>query len=133
MITAIFVLVLVSTVLLLMLNLSTQSAKSTVDIYLKEQTALVARSATEYAMLAVSGHDNGADCIETINLDYGNYDVNMSLHYLGNALPCSAGHILDNTVQTTSSNATVIIDTTVTFDAGNGEEVSYFRRTLQKL
>ncbi len=116
----------------LMISLTSTTAKQTSDIYVSEQTKLLAKSATELALLAISGHNNSANCIENINFTYDtNYDVNMSLYYIGNSLPCNASHLLANAISTPESNGTVIIDTYVTFN-GSSEPIRYHRRTIQK-
>jgi type II secretory pathway component PulK len=129
---AIIVMITIATLMALMISLSTTTAKQTSDIYVSEQTKLLARSATELALLAISGHNNNANCIENINFTYQkNYDVNMSLYYIGNSLPCNHSHLLANNIATSESNGTVIIDTYVTFK-GSSEPIRYHRRTIQK-
>jgi len=136
-ITAIIILVIISTLMVLMFSLSSQTVKQTGDIYLKEQTQLLARSATEYAILAISGHERNATskCVENINMQYPatnpQYDINVSIYYIGKNLPCSSSHILDNNISTADSNGTVIIDTVVTYLQSN-EPIRYHRRTIQK-
>jgi len=79
---AIIVMITIATLMALMISLSTTTAKQTSDIYVSEQTKLLARSATELALLAISGHNNSANCIENINFTYQtNYDVNMRKNY----------------------------------------------------
>ena len=134
---AIFLMVLVATLMVLSFSLSTQTAKQTGDIYLQEQGQLLARSATEFALLAISGHNNSNDCIENINLNYPEgapvFDINMTLYYIGNGLPCNNDHLLANNIETAESNGTVLIDTIVSYtDPGTNETVRYFRRTIQK-
>lgn len=134
MLTAIFILVLIATVMTLMLMLTTTTADKTANIYLKEQTHLIARSATEFALLAASGHDySGGTCLENINLSYDDYNVSIQLYYIGNALPCNVSHILANNISTPDSNGTVIIDTVVTYPINPNQNARYARRTLQKL
>ena len=133
MLTAIFILVLIATVMTLMLTLTTTTADKTANIYLKEQTHLIARSATEFALLAASGHDYNSSCLENINLLYDDYNVSIQLYYIGNALPCNPNHILANNIATADSNGTVIIDTVVTYPLNADQNVRYARRTLQKL
>lgn len=136
-ITAIFLMVLVATLMALALSLSTQSVRQTGNLYLQEQAQLLAKGATEIAMLAVSGHDNSADCIETINMRFpeGNplFDINLSLYYIGTNLPCHANHILANNIASAESNGTVLIDTFVRYrEPDSNESITYHRRTLQK-
>ena len=122
----------IATLMALMISLTSTTAKQTSDIYVSEQTKLLAKSATELALLAISGHNNSANCIENINFTFKtNYDVNMSLYYIGNTLPCKPSHLLANAISTPESNGTVIIDTYVTFK-GSSEPVRYHRRTIQK-
>lgn len=136
-ITAIIILVFMATLLVLMLSLSTQSAKQTGDVYIKEQAELLARSATEYALLAISGHktDTTNGCVEKIDLRYPanapSFDINVSIYYIGKNLPCTSSKILDNNISTSDSNATVIIDTFVT-NLQSDEPIRYHRRTIQK-
>ncbi|WP_457594158.1 type II secretion system protein [Hydrogenimonas sp.] len=134
---AIFLMVLVATLMVLSFSLSTQTAKQTGDIYLREQGQLLARSATEFALLAISGHDNSINCIEQINMQYPQgapvFDINLSLYYIGNGLPCSANHLLANAIATDESNGSVLIDTIVSYtDPGTNEQVKFHRRTIQK-
>lgn len=139
--TAIIFLVLVATISALTLSFSTQAVKQTSDVFLKSQAELLAQSATEYALLAISGHEMNATngCVENINLLYpvndGNYthEANVSIMYIGNSLPCNAISILSNTLDTNDSNRTVIIDTIVsTNPAISTEPIRIHRRTIQK-
>lgn len=136
--TAILFLVVISTISILALSLSTQSAKQTTDNYLKIQAELIAKSATEFALLAMSGHNYSLNCLETISIKYPettNYthEANVSIMYIGNGLTCNTSHILDDNVTTTDSNRTVIIDTIVTTNpAITTEPIRIHRRTIQK-
>ena len=134
--TAILFLVLVATISVLALSLSTQSAKQTTDIFLKTQAEILAKSSTEYALLAMSGHDYSSNCLETINATYDNmFDINISIRYIGNGITCAnpSTHILDNTINTSDSNRTVIIDTIVsTQDGIASEPIRIHRRSIQK-
>ena len=115
-ITAIIIMILLATLLTLSISLSSQSVKQTTDIFLKAQAELLARSATEYALLAISGHDRdgSGNCLEDLTIGYNNtHTATISIMYIGNTLPCSSGRILDNSITTNESNVTVIIDTIV--------------------
>jgi len=134
---AIFLMLLVATLMVLAFSLAAQTKKQTGDIYMQEQAQILGRSATEFALLAISGHENNASCIEQINLQFPQnapiYDVNMTLFYLGRNLVCNGGHLLANNVVTDESNGTVMIDTIVSYtDPATGEEVRFHRRTIQK-
>lgn len=146
--TAIVFIVLVATISMLALSLSSTTVKQTSDIYLKEQAELLLQSSTEFAILAISGHEINAtnnNCLNQINARFPKsgadaiFDINMTIHYMGSGLPTGlAGgvprcNILSNTVATADSNLTVIIDTTVSSVAGvTTEPIRLHRRTLQK-
>ena len=133
--TAIILLVAIATLMALMLSFSSQTAKQTGDIYLKEEAELLAKSATEFALLSISGHDNNTSCIEHINMRYPaanpRYDINMTLYYIGNGMPCNLANELADNIATADSNGTVIIDTVVT-NTESDEPVRFHRRTIQK-
>ena len=128
---AIIVMITIATLMALMLSLSSTTAKQTTDIYVSEQTKLLAKSATELALLAISGHNNSLNCINNINFTFQtNYSVTMKLYYIGNSLPAGCNTIA-NTISTKESNGTVIIDTYVDYN-GSSEPIRYHRRTIQK-
>ena len=138
-ITAIIFIVLVATIAALALSFSTFSTKQTSDLFLREQAELLVQSGTEYALLAISGHDinttNG--CLNAINAQYPQagaaaiFDINITINYMGSGLPAGC-NILSNTVATSDSNITVIIDTIVTDHNLSTEPIRLHRRTIQK-
>lgn len=137
-VTAIVILITVATLMTLMMSLSSTSVKTTMDLYLKEQAELLARSATEYALLAISGHDNSNNCIETINISYPEsdptHDANVSIMYIGEGIQ-NCTPVLANDINTSESNLTVIIDTVVSVNQANTgvtEPIRVHRRTIQK-
>lgn len=140
-ITAIIFILLVATLGALALSLSSQGSKQTGDLYLKTQAELLARSATEYALLAISAHEINATngCVNQINALYPNannplFDINVTINYLGRGLPAApVCNILSNAVQESESNITVLLDTFVqTHDGVSTEPIRFYRRTLQK-
>ncbi len=140
-ITAIIIMVAVALLMSLMLTLTHASLKATTDVYLKEQAELLARSATEYTMLAISGHDNNNSCIEHVNINYPNamtptHEANVTVYYFfGNGAPANCNTVLDNTIVTKESNMTALIDVWVSVDMNNTgitEPIVIHRRTLQK-
>lgn len=132
---AIVILVLIGTLMGLMLSFTTTTAKQTEDLYLKEQEELIARSATEYALLKISGNDwSKGECINKIyDLNgYKNFDIDITIYYFGKGLPSSC-NILDNNIYTKESNGTVLIDVFVsTTDPLSSEKIRFHKRTLQK-
>jgi len=136
-ITAIIILVLVSTLMALMMSLSATSVKQTSDLYFKEQAELLSRSAAEYGLLAISGHDNSVNCLENINLTYGDaYNMSIEFYYIYDSRPTpSCGHILADNIATNKSTLTTIMDVKVEVDqavTGITEPIVIQRRTIQK-
>ena len=130
MITAIFVIVIMSTVAMLVFSLSGKMVKGTAIQYRTEQAALLARSYTELAVMAVIHHERNATshCIENIDGNVtdlipgtntsgatvdngGGYSVQTRIYYIGNGLSCSSVRILNpSTPIVTNYNTTLAHD-----------------------
>lgn len=145
-ITAIFVMVLMATVAMFVLNLSGKIVKTTTAQYQREQAMLLAKSYTEYAVMAVMANDrNGTgNCLETITGDIGNnpaigdgYQARVEIHYIGNNQQvASCGTILSNAVITPKSPLTIVVDTYIEYkdpDNTAADWLRFHRRTLQKI
>ncbi len=158
MLTAIFVIVLMATVAILVMNMSGKIIKETTAQYQKEQAALLAKSYTEYAIMAVMSNDRnttGNDCIEDIDGRIGD-DVNNGEGYLVNTRvayisdsnarvsTCAATRILDDDGITTAESAlSIIVDVYVRYRDPDHPNIgtapasvpwlTYHRRTLQKI
>ena len=162
MLTAIFVIVLMATVAMLVMNLSGKIIKETTAQYQKEQAAILAKSYTEYAIMAVMSNDRNAtgnDCIENIDGRIG-ADVNNGQGYLINTRiayisdndatngssvsTCAATRILDSSgISTPESALNIIVDVYVRYRDPDHPNittapntvpwVTYHRRTLQKI
>jgi hypothetical protein len=134
MITAIIVVLIISTIMALSLALTAQTGKRTVDLYLYEQVALHAKSAAELALLDIA---QGGPCttVAPYTID-GFYDVNVSLRYIyTNPSPCSLA-LTYFEVATPEQNGSVLMDVTVSVRADQNlstEPIRYFRRSIQKL
>jgi len=128
MIMAISVIVIIATIMALSMSLTTQTTKRTNDLYLYEQATLLAKSATEYALLKIS--ENG--CINNLNFTQDIYDVNISMRYIYTA-PSGCNDYF--TISTPESNGTVLMDVAISVTDKNisPEPIRYFRRTIQKL
>ncbi len=180
MVTAIFVIIVMATVAMLVFNMSGKMIKGTTIQYRTEQAALLARSYTELAVMAVTDHDRHpaggtASCVEHINgvvnsiipgqtpiagtssTNGGGYDVNTTIYYLGNNLPCTEKMKLNDSTDaarsstTISSNpyhstanpaddiAAILVDVEVRYKDPNADDpsktpwITYHRRTLQKI
>jgi hypothetical protein len=148
MVTAIFVILILATISVLVLNTAGQITQNTTLQYRQEQAALLAKSYTEFAIMSVLNHDKTAgigSCVENINsgniLGGANYSARVAIYYIGNNLPCTAGNIL-NTTPITQNLAVgvpyspdVIIDVFVSYtDSLNpAKNITYHRRSLQKI
>lgn len=90
MLVAIFTIVLLSLVASYIFYASSSITKEGNLQYQKEQAILLARSYTEYAVMAVSANDRTNKCIDTINTDIGTpdsgngYKVYVKITYIGN-------------------------------------------------
>ena len=105
MIMAIFFMIVIATLLTYMLATTTETAKRTTNTYVNEQAQLLAKSATEYAILHVSGFDrSGADgilgnaddtCSPGFNSQYpvagasAIFDINITINYYGLGAGCA--------------------------------------------
>lgn len=145
MIMAIIVIVVLTTIMALSLHLTSQTTKQTTDIYLREQAVLLAQSAAEYTLLAISGYPRGTNgnttCLGSVSAKYPSntnpiFNINVNIGYIG--LNCQAfsgsGYNYIPTITTPESNGTVLLDITVTSaPSASTEPIRYFRRTIQKL
>lgn len=134
MITAIIVVLIISTIMALSLALTAQTGKRTVDLYLYEQVELHAKSAAELALLDIA--QNGpCTTIAPYTID-SFYDVNVSLKYIyTNPSPCSTA-LTYFEIATPEQNGSVLMDVTVSVRADQNistEPIRYFRRSIQKL
>ena len=144
MIIAIAFLLLTAVLMVIMINMTAQTTKRTGDIYFQEQAHLLAKSATEFALLAISGHNRaGGNCLTSINAEYpaagagSIFDINTTIRYIGLASlggTCDGTDSLIDTISTPESNGTIIVDTYVTTSANVNltEPIRFHRRTMQK-
>lgn len=135
MITAIFVLLILATVSMLVLNLSATTSNSTTTQYRHEQAALYAKSYTELAIMSVLDYNRtlNSNCVETIsgnipNLasynDGSGYKVTTDISYIGNGstagtLPPCTNVLNTNAIATTSvplgNTPAIIVDVYVSY------------------
>jgi len=126
-ITAIFMIVMMATVALFVLNLAGKVTQETTTLYRQEQAALLARSYTELAVMAVIRHNrNLIDCIEDIDGAVGGlipgtagtgtvgagsaYDVVTRIYYIGDNLPCSETRKIVNSTNAAMSASALVTD-----------------------
>ncbi|WP_295421204.1 type II secretion system protein [Sulfurovum sp.] len=156
MLTAIVVIVLMAGITALVMNLSGKIVSETSTQYRKEQAILLAKSYTEYAVLAIQGHNmqtNG--CLKTIRglvnstvFDIPNtgganngtgYLITVRMRYidLPSSIACTSR--LDTSTTKTTYHTSVLVDVNVRYknpdsaDVTNAPWINYNRRTLQRL
>jgi len=162
MLMALAVIVIMSIISALVLNVSNKTVVETTMQYQREQAALLAKSYTEYAILAVTANDRTVNCIENINGGINTvaqasigkgFRVNVNISYIGdsvanNAFATCAGtrvHFGDNATDRFGGNPStltplnIIIDVYVRYkdlnhpDIPNSPWHTYHRRTLQQI
>lgn len=150
MITAIFLIVLMSTVAIFVADISAKVVQETTAQYRKEQAILYAKSYTEFAIMALTAQN----CVQTITADIDGtanevkqgrgYRVVVNTLYIGTDNGCA--NTLPGPILTpTSRGNVVIIDTYVHYRDpshpnavnilpwANDPGITYHRRTLQNL
>ena len=137
MIMAITVIVIMATIMALSISLTTTTTKKTVDMYLYEQSILLSKSATEYALLQIAQNPPCSNIDATFTQDTL-YTIDISVQYIYDAAaPCATnGGTLYTTVATPEQNGSAVMDVTVSVTPDKNiasEPIRYFRRTIQKL
>jgi hypothetical protein len=115
MITAIFIIVLLATVAVFILNISAKTVKDTVFQYKREQAILYARSYTEAAIMKASASASGT----TITGSIDDYNITATI------TPVDV------------NTSFILVDVLVSYPdddlGGSASPVTYHKRTLQKL
>ena len=124
--------------------LSSKSSHATLVQYKREQAALLARSFTEFAIMAVSANDRSIDCIEDIDIvdilgsGRDGYDVETRIYYIANngetdMSKCASTRVVTSNMTSLQSALSIIVDVYVRYIDSSGQEVTYHKRTLQKI
>ena len=138
-IAAIFFIILISTIALTSLSIATMSAREAPNILLNQQAELLARSATEYAIMNIQQNDYNKGCpdsVKEINLNYPSkspiFNVKVQIYYLNSALPCDKNVISSSTALADNYKLASIIDVHVASVGNIGSApIKFSRRTLQ--
>jgi hypothetical protein len=149
MLMAIFIIVLMATVAAFIMNLSGKMVQETTAQFQREQSVLLAKSYTEYAIMAVTANEhNTANCLNHITGAYGDsdgdgvgdiYNINVDISYIGNTNLDASCNTLSNGVVNEKSPLSIIVDVFVRYKdldhpAGAGApDITYHRRSLQKI
>ena len=130
-ITAIILLVLIATIAIMILSLTITSSKKATDDYLRIQAEMLARSATEFAVMRVQGFPrSGGNCLENLDINAAPFDINVTINYLGTLPGCN--NVFD-TVADPDLNGMLVLDVVVsTQDGVTPEPIRIHKRTLQK-
>ena len=138
--------VLMATVAAFITNLSGKMVKGTTAQFQHEQSVLLAKSYTEYAIMAVTANEhNSTNCLNSITGAYGDsdgdgvpdmYNINVNISYIGNNLDGSCARILNtNPINTPKSPLNIIVDVFVSYTDFDQDDlnITYHRRSLQKI
>ena len=140
-IAAIFFVVIASSICMLALSIATTSVKQNSEIYLREQSELVARAATEYAILAIISNDFSTTCLgkqsknasedNPISGEFGDlFTFKVYVKYFGDMGICSG----DAVAATGANQGTIMLDVFVSSKPGKASNpINFHKRTLQKL
>lgn len=136
--------VFMSGVAALVMGTSGKIVKETTFQYQREQAILLAKSYTEFAIMAASANsDRVNNCLNTINGTFtqgGGYTITVNLSYLlANTATASCANILNATdanITTAGSPINIMVDVYVRYndlDNPGRNPLTYHRRTLQKI
>ncbi len=138
MVTAIFVIVLMALVSVWILSLAGKMTKETTSQYMREQSELLAKSYTEYAILAVTANEqNTSKCLNDIAGTYKNYNIDVKISYIGNSAIIDSSCRTPNNYNVTDTDTplNILVDVFVRYSDPDQSDrnVTYHRRTLQKI
>jgi len=143
---AIFAILLLSLVSSYIFYASSSIAKEGGIQYQQEQARLLARSYTEYAVLAISGNNRSTTCIDEIEADIGTpstgqgYKIKINITYIGNnKYTSTCSHKAFTLADTDEDTLSVILDVYVKYKDSLHPYISnapwqvYHKRSLQKI
>jgi hypothetical protein len=141
MLTAIALIVVVSSIGAFILNLSGKMVGETTAQFQREQAMLLAKSYTEYAIMAVTANEhNSSRCLNSISGNLGGfYRIQADISYIGRNLDTSCSRRISEDITTLKSPLSIIVDVYVSYQdpdhpAGTSAPwITYHKRTLQKI
>jgi len=95
----------VATIGTMIMTFSASSVKHTTRSFLDTKAELVLRSATEFAIMALQGHDYSAGRINEINMTYPGFKVHTKFHYF--VVGCSGSDC--SNINTNDTNMSVLV------------------------
>jgi len=140
MLTAIAVIVVISAIGGFILSLSGKMVSETTAQFQREQSMLLAKSFTEYAIMAVTANEqNSSNCLNTITSDITFYNIEVDISYIGRDLDNSCNNIISKDVKTEKSPLSIIVDVYVRYQipddprGASAPYITYHKRTIQKI
>ena len=145
---AIFTILLLSLVATYIFYASSIISKSGGLQYQREQAMILARSYTEYAVMAIEGNDRSVNCTQEINADIGSpnigqgYRVKVLISYIGNQNYINGcSNKIAQLNNTDPDTLTAIIDVYVKYKDSQHPDITnpntpwqtYHRRSIQKI
>lgn len=138
MILAIFVVVLIALGGVLLMRGSTQESKGVGDKYLRAQALLLAKSATEYAVMRAQGFNTaGGDCLNALAITVQDasgstmFNVNVSMLYSFRGAKPAGGGTCTALAENTGKESTILVDVTVTDNNLSMEPIRVHERSWQ--
>ncbi len=136
MIMAIFVLVVLATIMAFTIQMTVKTGKRAADVYVEEQANLFAKNAAEYTVYKISKDRNcSLTSFNTTLKTYYNVNVNISYILSDTTAACPVSSIALTSVGAPDGYAFAKIDVTVTVNnqAVDTEPVQIFRRYLEDI
>ncbi len=104
-------LVVIALVGMMIMEFSAYSTRHTTRSFLDTKAELILRSATEYAIMALQGHDYSNGRINEINMTYPGFIVHTKFHYF--TTNCNSGAKDCSLISTQETNMSVLVYVTV--------------------
>ena len=130
---------LIATVGAMIISIATMNSKKATDDYLRVQAEMLARSATEFAIMRIQGFNRTAsnNCLETVTIDANPFTAKATINYFFDGdrpANCDDSYVLYNNADLDNDlNGMAVIDVVVTTKAGvSSEPIRIHKRTLQK-
>jgi Tfp pilus assembly protein PilX len=112
-ITLVFVIV-VAIIGVMSLEFAAATNKHTAEVSMDSRAELMSRAATEYAIMAMQGHDYNNNCLKHISLNDTFFDVNITYHYFLTDCNTSSCNGYCSNINTADTNGSALIYVTVT-------------------
>lgn len=126
-----FLLILFSSLTGMILSLSTDTSSTTSKLYLYSQAKLLARSGIEIAILMVENRGDDKNCLESINIEDGEFNTTVNISYIGVESPNCKDKNITFKNNYALTKGTILLDVFVE-TAFETEHIKFHRRVAQK-